>query len=109
MSLPASPRFDGSDYLPIRDDERLTGQLRRLWKAMSDGCWWTLKELAQATGDPEASLSAQMRHLRKDRFGRHTVEKEYLCDGLFQYRLIPNPDAAKVMAACPKRIRRHGE
>ena len=41
-------------------------------------------------GDPEASASAQLRHLRKPRFGSHTVEKrnrgarEF---GLWEYRL----------------------
>ena len=96
-------RFDGADYLPWRDDERLTAQLQRVWRAMSDGRWHTLSALAMSTGDPEASVSAQLRHLRKDRFGGHTVEKQYQGDGLFEYRLVPNPDAERVMANAPKR------
>ena len=45
---------------------------------------------AVATGDPPESVSAQLRHLRKERFGSHTVEKKYLGDGLYVYRLIVN-------------------
>ena len=31
------------------------------------GDWRTLRSIADCTGDPEASVSAQLRHLRKDR------------------------------------------
>lgn len=90
LSLPPSPRFDGSDYVPERDNTRLTGQLSRVWNVMRDGQKRTLREIAEATGDPEASISAQLRHLRKPRFGAHEVSKEYLGEGLYQYWLIVN-------------------
>ena len=83
-------RFDGSDYVRARDDLRLTGQILRVWSLMCDSRWRTLGEISVQIGDPESSVSAQLRHLRKERFGAHTVEKEYLADGLFSYRLIPN-------------------
>jgi len=83
-------RFDGDDYQPERDDVRLTGQLLRVYFIMSMGHWRTLPELEALTGDPQASISAQLRHLRKDRFGGHTVEREYIGDGLYRYRLIVN-------------------
>ncbi|KKL56177.1 hypothetical protein LCGC14_2247980, partial [marine sediment metagenome] len=35
----------------------------------------TLCEIEDLTGDPPASISAQLRHLRKERFGAHTVER----------------------------------
>jgi len=82
-------RFDGADYNRDRDDARLTGQILRVWNCVSDGGWRTLKQIAQETGDPEASVSAQLRHLRKPRFGGHTVEREYIDNGLYKYRLIP--------------------
>ena len=88
-------RFDGSDYIPMRDDIRLTGQLLRVWNVMQCGLWRTLPQIAQATGDPEASISAQLRHLRKPRFGGHTIEKEYIGDGLYRYRLIVNENGLK--------------
>ena len=82
-------RFDGADYNRARDDARLTGQILRVWNCVSDGRWRTLKQIAQETGDPEASVSAQLRHLRKPRFGGYTVEREYIDNGLYKYRLIP--------------------
>jgi hypothetical protein len=83
-------RFDGSDYLPERDDARLTGQLLRVWSAMEHGVWRTLDQLAEITNDPPASISAQLRHLRKPRFGAHQIQKEHLGNGLYRYRVIPN-------------------
>lgn len=80
-------RFNGADYNRARDDARLTGQILRVWECMSDGKWRTLKDIAQQTGDPEASVSAQLRHLRKPRFGGHTVEREYITNGLYKYKL----------------------
>lgn len=102
LSLPAAPRFNGADYDRDRDDARLTGQLLRVWRAVSDGCWWTPSELERATGDNWSSISAQLRHLRKARFGGHTVEREYLGEGLYQYRLTVNPCAAELIAASEK-------
>lgn len=83
--------FDGPDYEPAFDKARLTGQIKRVYGYMSDGRWRTLTEIADATGDPEASVSAQLRHLRKQKFGSHTVEKQPRGDraaGLWEYRLV---------------------
>lgn len=81
-------RFDGADYVPERDDTRLTGQLLRVFGYMSSGAWHTLTEISAATGDPAASVSAQLRHLRKKRFGGHQVDREHVGDGLYKYRLV---------------------
>lgn len=90
-------RFDGKAYVPARDDIRLTGQLRRIYALMKDGKWRSLRQIAEATGDPESSASAQLRHLRKERFGAHTIERRYVAGGLFEYRLVPNPDSTVVI------------
>lgn len=89
--LPTHTRFNGSDYQADADNARLTGQIARVYELMRDGCWRTLDEIAGETGDPQASISAQLRHLRKPRFGAHTVEKRPRGErmhGLFEYRLI---------------------
>lgn len=83
------PRFDGADYIPARDDVRLTKQLERIFELMKDGRWRTLRDIAYATGDPEASISAQLRHLRKPRFGAWTVDKQHVENGLYEYRVRP--------------------
>ena len=85
-------KFDGADYVPSRDDVRLTGQLERVFNLMADGKWRTLRQIAEGTGDPEASISAQMRNLRKARFGGHTVNKTYQSDGLYVYQLFVKTD-----------------
>jgi hypothetical protein len=85
------PHFDGPDYSPEHDQARLTGQILRVYAVMSDGKWRTLRELAAATGDPEASCSAQLRHLRRQKFGAHSIEKRARGDrsrGLWEYRLV---------------------
>jgi len=82
------PRFDGDDYVPPRDDPRLTRQYSRIFALMRDGAWRTLADIEAATGDPPASISAQLRHMRKQRFGSHTVNRRYLGDGLYDYQLV---------------------
>jgi hypothetical protein len=80
--------FGGSDYQHERDVDRLTNQLERVYKVMQDSTWKTLNDISTLTGDPPASISAQLRHLRKPRFGGHIVEKRYINNGLYEYRLI---------------------
>ena len=80
-------RFNGPDYVPDRDNVRLKGQIEDVFKYMSDGAWHTLRDIATSTGHPEASVSAQLRHLRKKRFGSYTILKTYVNNGLFKYRL----------------------
>ena len=80
-------KFDGSDYEPERDNPRLTGQLKRVVNCMLGGEWKSLRKIERATGDGQASVSAQLRHLRKERFGKHKVEKRYSGSGLYEYKL----------------------
>lgn len=81
-------QFDGADYTPERDVQRLTKQFRRVFDLMRDGQWRTLKAISSYTHDPEASVSAQLRHMRKPRFGGHTINKKYVDNGLYVYQLI---------------------
>jgi hypothetical protein len=86
-------KFDGPVYEARFDQARLTGQILRVFGLMSDARWRTLREIEDTTNDPAASVSAQLRHLRKQRFGAHTVEKRARGErvtGLWEYRLIVN-------------------
>jgi hypothetical protein len=88
--LRGEPEFNGSDYDSKHDHARLTGQIRRVKDLMADGAWRTLDEIAAKTGDPQASISAQLRNLRKERFGSHVIGKQARGErshGLFEYRL----------------------
>jgi len=71
-------RDHGPAYSPAFDEPRLTRQLdriRELMLTLPDSCWRTLHEIAEALDYPESSVSAQLRHLRKPRYGGYTVEK----------------------------------
>jgi hypothetical protein len=46
-----------------------------LLSATACGSWLTLRELSQLTQFGEASISAQLRHLRKPQYGSYLVEK----------------------------------
>lgn len=45
------------------------------------GLWLTLRELARLTGYGEASISAQLRHLRKPQYGGFVVQKRCCNEG----------------------------
>lgn len=70
--------------------KRIPRQQRVVLSAMSDGSWWTyeqLQDVARRCGAPASlpGISARVRDLRK--MG-HTVEREFIGDGVFRYRLI---------------------
>lgn len=83
--------FDGDDYVQERDGDRLEAQMERVKAVVSNGAWWRVVDIANITGDPQTSVSAQLRSLRKPKFGGHTVERRYLGDGLYEFRYIPVP------------------
>lgn len=87
---PERARFDGADIDPKADNERLTGQIGRIYECMKDGHFRTLNEIALITGEPQTSISAQLRNLRKERFGGYKVERRARgerSDGLYEYNL----------------------
>lgn len=93
-SLFDQPR-DGATYDDTRDRTRLNAQHLRVYEAIKIGGWYTLRALAMLTGDGEASISARLRDFRKPRFGGHTVERRHIEGGLWEYRLIWNPDVPR--------------
>jgi hypothetical protein len=80
--------FDGKTYDPARDSQRLRMQLNRVWMLMVDGQWRTLGEISLACQGSEAAVSARLRDFRKKKFGAHVVERRYLHNGLWQYRIV---------------------
>ncbi len=94
LESPVLTRFDGADYVPVLDDQRLGAQLARIYAVMQDGTWRTLTEIAALTHDPPASISAQLRHLRKPKFGSYTVQRRTRAAvrGLYEYRLDTQRD-----------------
>jgi hypothetical protein len=87
MTAQAAFAFDGITYDAKRDFARLNAQARRVAELMSDGKWRTLAAISQETGDPEASVSARLRDLRKEQNGGFNIEREYVDRGLWKYRM----------------------
>ena len=88
-------QFDGHTYNHLQDSFRLHRQLGKVWDVMKNGAWFTLREIADQIGAPEASVSARLRDLRKPKFGSNIVEREYIGQGLYRYRLVSG-NAVKV-------------
>lgn len=80
-------RFDGETFKQDRDGARLTVQYQDVLNLMSDHQWWSLGAIEVKTGHPQASISARIRDMRKERFGSHRVERRYVMRGLYEYRL----------------------
>lgn len=90
-STQADLPFSGPAYDPAKDQTRLSNQHLQIRETMLDGEWRTLKEISALLGYPESSVSAQLRHLRKPRFGSYVVERRARGDrskGLFEYRVL---------------------
>jgi len=67
-------------YVFPEGDETQLAAIRELTtRASARGIWLTLAEIAEATEFAEASISAQLRHLRKAHHGGYHVEKRHRC------------------------------
>lgn len=78
---------DGETFNQERDLSRLNRQARDVFDYMRHGQWRTLADIAANTGHPEASISARIRDMKKERFGGFKIEKRYIANGLWQYRI----------------------
>lgn len=88
LFTPPANDMDGETYEAAFDYERLNAQLRRVYDAMKDGRFRTLREISDLTGDPESSISARLRDFRKAKFGRLGVARQRRGErpgGLFEY------------------------
>jgi hypothetical protein len=81
---PPPPIPRGATFEPERDGPRLSAQAKRVFDLMQDGCWRGLREISEFTGDPEASVSARLRDLRR----HYTVDRKYIASGLHRYRVV---------------------
>lgn len=84
----AAKVFNGPD-LTKKDNKRLATQFDAIFKYMKDSKFRTLQQISTKLGYPESSVSAQLRHMRKPKFGSHTVNRKRIC-GTYYYQLIVN-------------------
>lgn len=83
-------KFDGKTYDQVADSKRLGTQLGRVLSVMQGGEWKTLSEISFMTDDPQASVSARLRDLRKPKFGSHDIVRRNRgpkSNGLYEYKL----------------------
>ena len=91
---PEPPKFSGDTYDAERDGRRLNRQLMAVWMVVRDERWRTLAQIADETGEPEASISARLRDFRKPHIMGATVDRRHLNKGLWEYRVIRGKVAA---------------
>lgn len=88
-------QIGGVTYDPEKDGERLGAQMIRVLEAMIDGKWRSLREIASLTDDPEASISARLRDVRK-LWGEDAMESRRVPGadpkrGCWQYKINVQP------------------
>ena len=91
---PEPPKFSGDTYDAKRDGRRLNRQLLAVWMVVRDERWRTLGQIADETGEPEASISARLRDFRKPEIMGATVDRRHVNKGLWEYRVIGGKVAA---------------
>lgn len=88
------PRFDSGIELTKADHVRLGAQIKRVLAVLQEGGWWSVPEIKTriwskyGIEDPETSISAQIRNLKKERHGEHTVERRSEGRGFYRFRLV---------------------
>lgn len=87
-NAPPPGHAGGFTYDPKLDYLRLNNQRTRVFRVMVDKNWHTLADIASATGDPESSISARIRDLRKPEFGSLTVDERRRTKSQWEYRLV---------------------
>ena len=80
--------FRGDTFDARLDFSRLARQAARVFDLMHDGGWRTLAEISEATGSPEASVSARLRDFRKMGCVVERRRRGAEMAGLHEYRLI---------------------
>jgi len=72
------PKAARGETCEAQDTPRLNEQAMRIYSAMRDLRPWTLREISNQTGDPEASVSARIREIRKylQAGGKGTIIRE---------------------------------
>lgn len=84
-----SQHFDGNTFDVELDGARLGKQLHRVYSVVKQGRWLTLNEIATITGDPESSISARLRDLRKSKFGANEINRRRRGGGgQYEYRFV---------------------
>lgn len=99
----------GPSYEEAKDGARILKQIEVIRDVMLSaaecGRWLTLDEIHNLTRYPQASISADLRHCRKKRFGSYVVSKRRRnAGGTWEYQIsrpqviVPEVTAARQMS-----------
>ena len=89
-------------YTKAIDDPRINPQRESVRLYMLEhglaGMWSSLSEISYVLGYPEASVSARLRDFRKQKFGRHQVDRRRrkAGRGTWEYKVIFNKESEDV-------------
>lgn len=72
--------YGGWTFDPVQDLERMGKQYYAVMCLVVDGQWRSLRQISDATGAPEASVSARLRDIRKD-YGAAAMEAKRAQEG----------------------------
>lgn len=78
------------DYVNRNDMDRamkLTADMAKIFAIMLDKKPHLVKDIAKELDLPETSVSAQLRHMRKEEFGRINIKRKSITKGLSYYIL----------------------
>jgi hypothetical protein len=79
----------GPAFNEVLDGARLRTQMEVIRDFMLGAGWKTLGEIEAEVGYPQASVSAQLRHLRRDWAGSYEVLKRRRTNGTWEYSVLP--------------------
>src|ERR1051325_3186301 len=65
--------------------KRIESQGERVKECMLKGRWWTKSALAEAVGGSPHAMSARLSDLRQ---AGYEIEKKFMGDGLYLYRMV---------------------
>ena len=81
-------KFDGRHFDAEKDQVRLTAQMKGVYETLKSRAWMTVSEIESETGYPQPSISAQLRNMRKEKFGALDVRGRYRAGTrIFEYRI----------------------
>ena len=81
--------FNGKNYEPlVAGYSKLTGKTLEVYELMKDGKFRTLADIEKATKIMQTTISATLRHLRKQKYGAHKLNKRRSIGKQYEYQLI---------------------
>lgn len=87
--LPKSEFLERTTVKEKTPRSRMNSKMMSVLEFMSDGQWRSLRQISEGSGYTSLTgLSACIRSLRKPQYGEHIIEKRFITESLYEYRLV---------------------